>query len=210
MEDLYDVLGVGKSATEQDIHKAFRNKSKSLHPDMGGDKEAFQFLVKAHDVLTNKQSRRIYDKTGRVVENPAQELEAEVYGVVTQFFQVALEGAAKQNATPEHVDIVLHATRMLETNFRQFESNIQTLEKKLAYERKFKRRVKVRRSKINLFEGLLDQRIQTYEAQKKELESKRIVFKKALELIKTYECKVDLAPAAPRYATTSASTIQFS
>lgn len=60
----YELLGVDKSATTDEIKKAFRKLALKHHPDRGGDKEKFQELNMAHEVLSDKQKRDIYDKYG--------------------------------------------------------------------------------------------------------------------------------------------------
>jgi DnaJ homolog subfamily A member 2 len=60
----YEVLGVGKNATPDEIKKAFRKAALKNHPDRGGDKEKFQELQNAHEVLTDEKKRSIYDKYG--------------------------------------------------------------------------------------------------------------------------------------------------
>jgi DnaJ-class molecular chaperone len=62
--DYYEVLGVGKSASEADIKKAFRSKAHKLHPDKGGDKAKFQELNEAYQVLGDKNKRAQYDQFG--------------------------------------------------------------------------------------------------------------------------------------------------
>jgi DnaJ family protein A protein 2 len=66
MSDLYSVLGVQKGATQDDIKKAYRKMALLKHPDRGGDKEEFQKLQKANEVLSDPDKRAFYDSTGKV------------------------------------------------------------------------------------------------------------------------------------------------
>ena len=67
--DYYKVLGLSKTATEEDIKKAYRKMARKLHPDLNpDDKEAqakFQQLNEANTVLSNPENRKKYDKYGK-------------------------------------------------------------------------------------------------------------------------------------------------
>merc|ERR1719499_327814 len=60
----YDLLGVDKKASYDEIRKAFRKLALKNHPDRGGDKEKFQELNAAYEVLSDKEKRDLYDKYG--------------------------------------------------------------------------------------------------------------------------------------------------
>ena len=66
--DYYEVLGVGRNATDEEIKKAYRKKAIQYHPDKNpGDKEAeekFKEAAEAYDVLSNKEKRARYDQFG--------------------------------------------------------------------------------------------------------------------------------------------------
>lgn len=66
--DYYEVLGVERSATEEEIKKAYRKKAIQYHPDKNpGDKEAeekFKEAAEAYDVLSNPDKRARYDRYG--------------------------------------------------------------------------------------------------------------------------------------------------
>jgi len=63
-ETYYKRLGVEKTASYDDIRKAFRKLALKQHPDRGGDKEKFQELQQAYEVLGDKEKRDLYDKYG--------------------------------------------------------------------------------------------------------------------------------------------------
>jgi hypothetical protein len=62
--DHYETLGVSKGATLDQIKKAYRKLSQSLHPDHGGSAEAFRELSQAYETLSDEESRSYYDETG--------------------------------------------------------------------------------------------------------------------------------------------------
>ena len=61
MSNLYDVLGVSESASQEDIKKSYRKKSLVNHPDRGGDAEKFKEISEAYETLGDKQKREMYD-----------------------------------------------------------------------------------------------------------------------------------------------------
>jgi molecular chaperone DnaJ len=63
--DYYEVLGVGKSASDDEIKKAFRKLAVKYHPDKAdGDETKFKEINEAYEVLKDKQKRQRYDQFG--------------------------------------------------------------------------------------------------------------------------------------------------
>ena len=62
--DYYSVLGVSKTASEQEIKKAYRKLAMKYHPDRGGDQQKFAEIQSAYDVLSDSQKRQMFDMGG--------------------------------------------------------------------------------------------------------------------------------------------------
>ena len=66
MANYYDILGVNKNATQEEIKKSYRLLSKKYHPDKnGGDDTKFKEINQAYSVLGDEAKRREYDNRDR-------------------------------------------------------------------------------------------------------------------------------------------------
>src|SRR5689334_25246026 len=72
-KDYYAALGVKKTASADEIRKAFRKLARKYHPDVNpGDKKAeekFKEISEANDVLSDPKKRKIYDQVGFYSDN---------------------------------------------------------------------------------------------------------------------------------------------
>jgi molecular chaperone DnaJ len=64
MQDLYQILGVNKNATEEEIKQAYRKLAMKHHPDRGGDEKQFQEIKNAYEVLSDPVRRQQHDNPG--------------------------------------------------------------------------------------------------------------------------------------------------
>jgi molecular chaperone DnaJ len=62
--DYYEILGIGRDASADEVKKAFRRAAIEHHPDRGGDEEKFKEINEAYEVLKDDQKRKRYDQFG--------------------------------------------------------------------------------------------------------------------------------------------------
>lgn len=69
----YNVLGIDKNASQDEIKRAYKKAAMTSHPDRGGDEATFKEISKAYSVLSNPEKRAIYDQHGEeALENMEQ------------------------------------------------------------------------------------------------------------------------------------------
>lgn len=64
MKDFYETLGISKSASADEIKKAYRKLALTHHPDKGGEQEKFKEINEAYQTLSDPQKKAQYDQFG--------------------------------------------------------------------------------------------------------------------------------------------------
>jgi molecular chaperone DnaJ len=70
-KDYYQILGLARGASQEDIKRAYRRLAHKFHPDKGGDEARFKEVSEAYQILSDADKRSQYDKFGRVFEGGA-------------------------------------------------------------------------------------------------------------------------------------------
>jgi len=69
MKDYYSILGVSKTASPEEIKKAYYKLAHKYHPDKGGDKEKMKEINEAYQILSDRDKRSQYDRFGTGSDN---------------------------------------------------------------------------------------------------------------------------------------------
>lgn len=67
-KDYYQILGVSRNASTEEIRKAYYDLAHKYHPHKGGDEKKFKEINEAYQILSNKEKKDQYDKFGRIFE----------------------------------------------------------------------------------------------------------------------------------------------
>ena len=68
MKNYYQILGISRDASQEEIKKAYRKLAHKYHPDKGGDEKKFKEINEAYQILSDKEKKTQYDRFGRVFE----------------------------------------------------------------------------------------------------------------------------------------------
>lgn len=85
----YEILGVDRDASQDDIKRAYRRKAQDAHPDRGGDAAMMRALALAHEILGDSDKRAEYDSMGQ--EGSANSLDHDAWSLVATHINQAFE-----------------------------------------------------------------------------------------------------------------------
>lgn len=150
----YEVLGVPRDATPEEIKKAFRQKANENHSDKGGDDETMREVNIAYAVLRDPAKRRRYDETGEASASELSEPERTV--------QIILESVLGRH-DPRR-DPFAEARKEIEKNLHQFSQEIPEQEERIRGWSAIKARVKMADGARDLATPILETKIARAEA----------------------------------------------
>lgn len=106
-DDPYEILGVRRDATPDEINAAYREQARKAHPDAGGNTEKFTRIKQASLVLLSPKLRSQYDKTGKFEEVEPSNRRAKIMELIVNFFVTSIEALDDPRAPGiDQVDLV--------------------------------------------------------------------------------------------------------
>lgn len=192
VRDLYQILGLGRTASFDEIQRAYRRRAKTAHPDAGGSAEAFSELATAHVVLSDPMRRKRYDNTGEIDLPRADTLDASAFEVIAQKLGLIIH--AEQDLTALDLGALIEGA--IREDMGQRRANIAA--HKRAIERTARLRGRIKR-KANGRDNLLARVLDWHEASSRDQIKKGEAFvssmERALEILNDYAFADELEPA---------------
>ncbi|MDM9625348.1 DnaJ domain-containing protein [Rhizobium sp. S152] len=188
MTNPYEILGVRRDGTDDQIKAAYRRRAKTTHPDSGGDPEAFARVQKAYELLLDPVRRKVFDDTGYDVEL-ADPVDLQALIVIEKLVnQLTLDErepgtfdplAHMRNDLSEEMRKARFSKRELERHSARIEHHLERLEKRPA---------------TDILGSMLRSRIKAIAAAISETEAKIKANERACEMLYDYMYEVDEIP----------------
>lgn len=187
---LYDVLGITKDATREDVRNAYKKKAMNNHPDKGGDVEQFLLISLAHKILTDDQKRANYDETGDYSDK-VDDLESQAYTkfillIDREIFEIIKSG--KKLVTK---NIITKISLYIKNNISEAKKKIVTHKEQEIKIKSLLKKFRYNGKKNNIIDKLS---IKYHEICKQMINEEEYIIKlneKILELLGDYEFEVD-------------------
>lgn len=183
----YDVLGVDKGATYQEIKKKWRKLSHELHPDKNQDEknamEDFQELQRAWEILRDPILRKMYDDKGRVEESKVSQ---SIYNEIHTYFFNCIN----KTKDAHEKDIISIMLMDIEDALANVKGKVPDINRAIENLMKLKGKIKRKDGKEhdNIFEDLINGKIEQFETEKKFWVELPANLNKLKDAVEQYEC----------------------
>ena len=182
----YETIGVHETATAEEIKKAYRERSKELHPDANdGDDKVFAKLAKAYKVLSDPEKRKKYDETGIDTENnEAEQVNSIMAGLTLAFLEHA--PSVKTESLTDFVK------KQVKEQLGNAKSAVTKLEKEIDRAENAKNRIVRKELGHNLILSVFENKISEARTNIVRHNEAVLLFDKVLEEIESYSYLVDV------------------
>lgn len=198
----YAILGISRDASPQEIKAAYRDLVRVMHPDAGGDAEAFIELNNAYNTLRDPVRRKHYDIAGEVEEwHPAKFMDAVITTLATAF-DTAVTDLVEQGIPVEGVDFMRTFRSIIVTSAEEIEKRYHRVQAEIRAMERLRKRIKRRGEEKNLFAVVIDEQLKKKSEEFTEKRKALEVTKRVLEEVMHYDDVADVVRTmqAARYA----------
>lgn len=193
--DPYDVLGIGRAAPPAEIKQAYRRKVQVAHPDRGGDQEQFVLIVRAFGLLSDPDSRRLFDETGIVDDDAVTGYRREVAAILADMFDAAVSTAIATGLKLERVDFIAQMAVAVETGLVESRRQLVRADTEIGALQTLRSRIRRTDTDRNLFAERLDVQVATKTEQHRTIKRRLAMLETALAELGNYQNETELIAA---------------
>lgn len=194
-QDLYEVLGVPRTASPDEVTFAWRALVRSLHPDTARGQDDVDRLVavqRAYRVLRSPEARAEYDRTGLTDEDRLKEIREGVVTVILTLFNQCVDAVLSSGRDVDNIDFVRSMRDSLSKSISDTESNIDKLRAGIVSREKLRRRIVRNNEEENVFAESLTHQLMEMNKRMRSAENILDVHRHALEELDLYSSPVEM------------------
>ncbi len=181
---LYEILSVEPKAEQEEIKRAYRKLAQMHHPDKGGDKDKFQEIQNAYEVLSDDERRKFYDETGETGKAPSV-----IDAAVSELCQL-FKATVSSSFDAVYSDLFKQMRNTIKNRLAEMDSAKLMCERAIVKNDKIVKRIKTNAAQ-NMFAGLAEADSNEKRGQIRQLEHVSKVHNKMLELLTPYSYEFD-------------------
>jgi hypothetical protein len=202
--DPYEVLGLRKDASPEDVKAAYRKRAKASHPDAGGDAKEFVAVKAAHVVLSDPVKRKRFDDTGEIDDDGPDNADQPALQVIAQLLQVIIAG----DVDPLMHDAVEAMRRTINAKIGEIRNKIVSLDRAAARVETLRGRFRRKGKGPNTIERMLDWQAEAIGGARKAADVDITNHERALEILADYTFARNFEAMIPSFfgASANAST----
>lgn len=193
--DPYGLLGVPRSASAATIKSAYRTQVQTAHPDRGGDAGRFILIVKAFDLLSDPEARRLYDETGNVDEDAVKGFRRDVAKILADMFDAAVGTAVATGLALDKVDFVREMSAAVRTGLADAQLGLKRMDRDIAALGALGKRIRRQGDGPNIFAERLEAQVAAKAAEQAQARRRVLLLETAIVELGNYRSEVELIAA---------------
>jgi len=193
--DPYGLLGVPRSASAATIKSAYRMQVQTAHPDRGGDAGRFILIVKAFDLLSDPEARRLYDETGNVDEDAVKSFRRDVAKILADMFDAAVGTAVATGLALDKVDFVREMSAAVRTGLADAQLGLKRMDRDIAALGALGKRIRRQGDGPNICAERLEAQVAAKAAEQAQARRRVLLLETAIVELGNYRSEVELIAA---------------
>lgn len=193
--DPYSVLGIGRSAKQAAIKTAYRERVRSSHPDRGGNPDDFIAIVKAFGLLSDPETRRLFDETGIVDVDGLRNHRRDVAAVLADMFDAAVQSAVASGLKLNSVNFIELMTTAVAKGVAEAQRQSMSIDAEITALSALTKRIRRNDDRQNLFVERLNAQVQAKTEQHAAVRRRLMILETAGVELGNYESDIELISA---------------